>query len=398
MVLAAFTSTSAAVTVRVAFRADALPLYNALAEDFMQMRSDIKIELEPISGSWIDAMSVRFAGNAAADIMSFPGDEIASFMTQGFLLDLTDLMKRDAVSEDIYVPLQVDLYNGRRHGISLYWGPVLTAINQNMFEESGAAMPGSSWTWDDVLTASRRMSRDRDGDGRPDQYGYFAQLSTWTLHAKVSGWGGALYDRVLYPTKSTIDSPECVTALQWFADLINVHRVSPPDAYSTNWFFTGRIGIEEIGSWAISSYSKGINEAFQWQIAPWPKGPAGGGPRYATEVMSINAKSAQIDAAWEFVKYVGSNRGQTVMVQVQGAIPSRKDTAVSTWIKLDPKLNLSLFLDASSTIIRRPYLPQAGPVDNVLNAEFGPVWRGERTAQEAAIAAKVRIDAILAGN
>lgn len=224
-------------------------------------------------------------------------------------------------------------------------------------------------------------------------WGTATQLGTWTWHAKVAGWGGRLFDRILYPSRSEIDSPEAVAALQWFADLINVHKVAPTPGTAAS-FLAGQLAIDEIGPWSLASLGQQIGTSFEWDVAAFPAGPKARAARYAQEILYLWVDSPKKDAAWEFMAFVASDAGQRVVADVQGAMPVRRSTAVTYWAERTD-VDRRTFIQAGNYLIRRPYSPVLSQIDGVLNKEFGPVWQGVRPAREAAEAAKVQIDALL---
>jgi len=385
------TSLAAAQSITVGYRAGTDALYQALEAAFEKENPGFDVVLVPVTDNWREKLGIMYATNTAPDLFASPGDEVADFIDSGQLQDLSAYFARDGISSEDFFPIEVDYAEGRPIAVGVYWGPVISVYNKSLFEAQGLASPGD-WTWDDLLEAAKRLTRDDNGDGTPETWGTSVQIGTWTWHAKLAGWGATLFDRVLYPTESRINSPEAIEALQWFADLINVHRVAPSPAIP---FQSGNLGIDEFGPWQISAFQASIGDSFVWDAAAFPAGPAGRAARYAQEIMYLSKNSPNKDAAWAFMRFVMSDAGQRIVADVQGAMPVRKETALTYWAQ-NQDVNRQVFIEGGSYLIRRPYSPAINSIDQILGREFGPVWSGDRPASEAAHAADAQIDAILA--
>ena len=76
-------------------------------------------------------------------------------------------------------------------------------------------------------TAAKKLTADTNGDGALDQWGTGLNVQ-WNLQPFVWSNGGDWLNEDR--TKVTVDTPEFAEALQWFADLQNVHGVTPSAA------------------------------------------------------------------------------------------------------------------------------------------------------------------------
>ena len=98
--------------------------------------------------------------------------------------------------------------------------------NKSLFDAEGLRHPGEgSWTWDDYLKAVKKITKDLDGDGTPDQWG--ATIDFWGARLYPWLWsnGADLMSSDL--SKCTIDSPDARQALQFLVDLRHKHKSTP---------------------------------------------------------------------------------------------------------------------------------------------------------------------------
>ena len=110
---------------------------------------------------------------------------------------------------------------------------------------------------------------DTDGDGAVDQWGTGLNVQ-WNLQSLVWSNGGdwTNEDR----TEVTVDTPEFAEALQKFADLTNVDKVTPSasDAATLDTYqrwMAGEIGFFPVGPWDVSVYN---DLDFDYDLIPWP--------------------------------------------------------------------------------------------------------------------------------
>ncbi len=103
--------------------------------------------------------------------------------------------------------------------------------NPKMFKEAGIEKPPV--TWDEFVADAKKLTKDTNGDGKPDQWGFTAagaSVSANSHQAFVRGLqnGGSLFDQ---DGKPTFDSAEQVKGVKQWIDLMATDKVmSPSDA------------------------------------------------------------------------------------------------------------------------------------------------------------------------
>jgi multiple sugar transport system substrate-binding protein len=103
--------------------------------------------------------------------------------------------------------------------------------NPKMFKEAGIEKPPV--TWDEFVADAKKLTKDTNGDGKPDQWGFTAagaSVSANSHQAFVRGLqnGGSLFDQ---DGKPTFDSAEQVQGVKQWVDLMATDKVmSPSDA------------------------------------------------------------------------------------------------------------------------------------------------------------------------
>ncbi|WP_029704273.1 ABC transporter substrate-binding protein [Arthrobacter sp. TB 26] len=103
--------------------------------------------------------------------------------------------------------------------------------NPKMFKEAGIETPPA--TWDEFVADAKKLTKDTNGDGKPDQWGFTAagaSVSANSHQAFVRGLqnGGTLFDK---DGKPTFDSAAQVAGVKQWIDLMATDKVmSPSDA------------------------------------------------------------------------------------------------------------------------------------------------------------------------
>ncbi|MEZ4683193.1 MAG: hypothetical protein R2932_54195 [Caldilineaceae bacterium] len=79
--------------------------------------------------------------------------------------------------------------------------------NKNLLDEAGVPIRWVNGGWDQFLEACQKLTKDTDGDGKIDQWGWLLpDLSGWTMDVPLTTNKASMYNAE--GTKSTLDTPE----------------------------------------------------------------------------------------------------------------------------------------------------------------------------------------------
>src|SRR5256884_4670897 len=130
----------------------------------------------------------------------------------------------------------------------------MVVYNRDLLDRAAIPYPTDDWTWDAFLRAAQRLTRDRDGDGRMDQWGAaFDRRPSFWLPWIWAGGGD-----VLCPdgrrASGCLDAPATVAAIRWYAGWVTRWGVAPrPHDPSTSGveiarlFAAGRVAFMTVG-------------------------------------------------------------------------------------------------------------------------------------------------------
>lgn len=344
---------------------------------------DVKVLVVPAT-NYDQKVQTMIAGGRPPDIFGSGDVQIPNIVSKNFALDLTPYTKRDNYSLSDFYPQVIDglTYNGKLVGLTDNWDTQVMYYNDSLFKKANVAPPTADWTWDDFVSAAKKLTST---SGKTKVYG-----------AVYDNWFAPYYDQMWanggdpYPDKGTkcgYDSKESVSA---FDSIVGLYKsgVSPtPSQFSgqgaEQLFLTGRVGMM-VGSGRWAAYDLRDVKAFDWKVAPIPKGSSGKRANFFhLSMFAIARTSKNPEAAWEFLKYMVSPEGIKLGLSAAQGIPSRQSIAKSAAFTGDPFVtahnSVQPFIESLPTVHRAPYLPNFSQVNDAVDAQLDAVWALKQT-------------------
>ncbi|HVP58913.1 MAG TPA: ABC transporter substrate-binding protein [bacterium] len=173
--------------------------------------------------------------------------------------------------------------------------------NKDLFAKAGLDPEHPPETWDDYYEYARRITKDTNGDGKPEIWGTAGQINAWTFGNLLLENGGQFLD----PKTDLVafNGPEGIEALAFMKKLLadGVGFVASGFEYQND-FLAGKVGMIE-GSTVSVAFMAG-KYSFPLGIAPLPRGKLPGMTIAGTNIVIFSkATPAEQEAAWEFVKW-----------------------------------------------------------------------------------------------
>lgn len=371
--------------------------------DWQQAHPQIKIIFEHTPYRGYDSkILTRIAGGAAPDVIATEVDYFVTFASKGVLEELTPYAQSDPeFSKADFFPTILDRFmvDGKLYALPRDVAPFACVFyNKQLFDEAALPYPTDDWTWDDMLRLARALTK-KDANGRVTQYGFYG----WAWRNFVYGNGGDLVDNPKNPTRTTMDDPQAIEGLQFYADLINLYHVMPTPTALANlgmgvdlMFSSGRLAMFLSGIWETPGLR---NYNFKWDVAMFPKNPEGirgfgsGGSGYAILKSSKNKKEA-----WEVIRALTSAKGQTQLAERGLAQPSRRAVSEGeAWAKNPaPPSNKKMLNEAVTYIHFSPFHPRWREIEEkYLVPQLELLFNGKKTAADVARQVAPQINALL---
>ena len=150
-------------------------------------------------------------------------------------------------------------FDGRHIGIPLDIHLMGLYYNAGLLREAGVEPPT---TRAEFLDAARKLTRDLDGDGAVDQWGF--SFTNWRndVYLLISQWGGRFFTED--GSRSALDDPANVAALEFAVDLIFKHRVCAPmghEGAAFQGFRRGEVAMVFEGIWMLPALERQMESA-----------------------------------------------------------------------------------------------------------------------------------------
>ncbi len=287
---------------------------------------DVKVTVSDWTTYW-DKLQTGLAGGAAPDVFAMDGPLFPDYQARDVLLDLKPYIDKDGYDLSKLVDLAVKDFttaDGGQYGLPRDLNSVVLYYNKAMFDEAGVAYPDDTWTWEDLVAAGKKLTKDKDGDKTIDQWGLYTETTDMENYWSSLVWqnGGD----VLAPDGKTtlLDSAEAKGGLQFLQDLIYKEKIMPEPALfaeTGDAFEQGQAAMEANGSWLVPTL---LNAGIDLGIAPLPAGAAGKVTSLNPTGAVVYKKSKNPEAAWKFVKFLTSPEAQQMLMQLKAALPIDK--------------------------------------------------------------------------
>jgi len=273
--------------------------------------------------------------------------------------------------------------------------PVLY-YNRDLFAAAGLDPDHPPTTWDEVIEYGQALTRDTDGNGEIDQWGFNTHRDThWYISAMFLENGAQIVNDE--QTEVLYNSPEAVEMLQLWGDMVNTYHIMPPAQHreAKGDFLAGKLGMLLRSCAGIPSTAEEVTFDLGVGIIPTVAGrdpvePIGGG----SLVIFRDDDPAILEAAWEFVKFMTGPESSLYLSTHSGYVPIYKDALewpeMQAYLEEHPLQRVPI--EALQYAYAIPVFPALGTSDGALRRAVEAVELGAATPQEALDEAKAVVD------
>jgi multiple sugar transport system substrate-binding protein len=299
-------------------------LLRGVLQDFEAEHPDIKVKYEVINQQYMDVIKTRLIGDTAPDVFYLDAFE-APLLMQNNVLEPLNAYLTDEFDLADFVPA---LLNAFRHNQKIYGLPkdfstLALFYNQQAFKAAKLTKPPATWT--QLRQYSQKLTIDRNGDRRIDQYGLGIIPELSRQHFLIKTFDGTLIDEKGYATFAT---PKSLQGLQLIVDMYRQYRTAaqPSDvgaSTGSEMFGQGKAAMVIEGSWAIP-YLKETFPKLQFATTELPTISGNQGTMAYTVAYVMNKRTKHKDAAWKLIAYLTSKQGMKAWANQGLVLPSRQ--------------------------------------------------------------------------
>lgn len=396
-------------SINISFYADDLAqqaVWEGIFTAFMEDNPDIKLRPQQVLGEdYFEKLKVLMAGGVAPEVMEMESKQVPGFVVRDAMLDLQPYVDTSEVTKrDQFIEYQWDkhVHAGGCFGVPFSVTPVMIFYNLAVFEAAGVAVPPTdwddpAWMFADFLSTAQALT---SGEGSEAVFGYMQ--TTWWPY--MFGWlwsnGGDVLNEDR--TACTLGSDEAIEALQFLADLINVHKVWPTPDQATEgmdaMFGSDRIGMtpRTVQNTSIMNATEGL----RWNVSPMPRGRGATAlTRAPSDCYCIWSEAPAREAAWKVVEWITGPKGADMLLKGGYLMPARKGIATveSLHAAVGEDINVEVMIvGTESHCGHQPVTVKWAEMGDVLGSGYEAVLAGSKTPAEFASETCAILDPMMA--
>jgi multiple sugar transport system substrate-binding protein len=350
-------------------------------------------------GTYYDKLTLALAYGGAPDVFIVHAARLPEFASFGALRPLADRYaeRKPAFQPSDFapVPWHASFYKGVQYALPLDTHPCGLYYNTKLFKDAGIvdahgnAKPPTNLA--EFLDDARKLTRDTDGGGRPDQWGFVFtnERTNWITIASQFG------AEIVSPDgrRCTIDSPQSIAASQLMHDFIYKYHIAPMPEGIDSWlaFRQGKVGMAMEGIYMLDSLQE--QTGLQFAGAPVPQfGPqqaTWGGSHMLCQPAGLPEERSRV--AWRLMTYISDH---SLTWGEGGQVPARSAVRRSAAFQALPVQ--SQFARELPYVHYEPLIPKDNSIFQFVDPAIEAVLLDLQTPQQAMSDARRRVDQLLA--
>ncbi|MEH2011870.1 ABC transporter substrate-binding protein [Nostoc sp.] len=361
-------------------------VFQKLVDKFNQTHTDIKVK--SIYAEGLPKVLTAVVGNVPPDILSFSPQTTGQFVELGAILPLEDWLEKLPLKSEI-IPnlLEESRLNGHIWSIPLYTSNIGIFYRPKLFQAAG--ITETPKTWEELRQVAKKLTIDRNGDNRPEQYGMLLPLGKgeWT----VFSWFPFLLSaggEVVTNNHPNLMNQGAISALQFWQDLMkdgSATLSAPERGYEEDAFIAERVAMQITGPWTYIMKSN-----VDYKVFPIPASVERATVTGTGILHVMKTTPGREQAALKFLEYVLSEEFQKEWSIGTGFLPVNIKAAQSEAFKqfISKKPVLKVFMEQMSVAHPRPILAGYSRLSDSLGRAIEATLLGEspekalKTAQE----------------
>lgn len=359
-----------------------MDMVSKIIEKFEATHPSIKIDFTGLPGDGSDKLMLGFEAGTGPDILNITSKDIATYIANGYVVDLTDIYKEkgnDAIlSSAIDSATSFDRESGKLYylpsGSNFYclWSRI------DWLKDKGLAVPE---TWPEFFTDVKALT-DKDA-GR---YGIAIRGgsgSATNLEMLMYSYSGLTnyYDA---NGICTVNDPKNLEFCEQYLSLYNVYSGEGDIGYGwgqlAGAFQTGTAAFIQHNTGSADSHYAAFNgDLSKFAAVAFPKSVTGNRvyQKLSWDGFAINTSCKDLEAAWEFLYYLSAQEGSEIYNEQIGLMPCVKkilndpNSYVNDPQKPWMQTGATVILDENTKFYEPPtYLPS---FSSTLKSEIDPL-------------------------
>lgn len=383
--------------VSLAWQEKCIATNKSIVDEWNSLHPDMQVEY--IQGTWNSAhdyLITTFETGDVPDIFHYESSVIIDYAMRGYLTDLAPYISDEMKNDILDVAWKtVTRPNGEVSGIPFLVESLVVLYNKSLFENAGIKPPTieNPWTWDDLQSAAKKLTRDTNGDGIIDQYGAALGLrnsANIIMNTSIS-FGGSFFKKEndQFFVKAGAEEKKLLNIIY---DMLYKEKtasktgVGETGAGMIPGLFSGRYAmLIGIGAWGRQQLVENAPKDFRWGVMPPIKAQT---QTYgaSTQTLSVPKKSKRAKEAMMFIDFMLNSKNTARLALNDWMIPARKSCLKMPEFK-DTAGGWDITCSAVSTLGVGSWLGAPGYVEwksRVANPVLQELFAGRLTVDQAA--------------
>lgn len=254
---------------------------NLLAEEFMKMYPNIKVECRVIEDMSTDLSAAAAAGNFP-DV--FEGTDSDTALANQYWADISEYWNADPENQNLMATINeygIGCFDtSKRFAAPMVYWPSAIFIDRNVIEKLNLEMPRTDWTWDEMIQLIKDATVDDRSGMKYYGLGYYNRLDSLYGIAACSSEERAIKGEFGFDG-TDFDLSYWAIGEQQFSDLKLAGYVAPQqntqamEDWSGDWgtWFgaTGHVAVFSEGFWSYQNLwgTEGYQETYGLDIVPY---------------------------------------------------------------------------------------------------------------------------------
>ncbi|GGV12579.1 extracellular solute-binding protein [Streptomyces spectabilis] len=357
--------------------------YEKLAKGFEDLHPGVEVKYVNVPFGEANAKFKNAAGgnSGAPDVMRTEVAWVADFANLGYLAPLEGTAALDKPEDFLPQAAASTKFKGKTYAAPQTIDTLALFYNKKMLKAAGVEVPK---TFDDVKSVAKKIKSKSGKTGLylrgDDPYFYLPYLY---------GAGGDLLDTK--KKEVTVDDAEGAEAFEVMKDLVDSKAAvtDASDGYNNqlNAFKDGDVAMALDGPWSIEGalqgkQFKGSAGAANLGVAPVPGGSARQASPQGGWNLAAYAGSKNLDASYEFIKYMSSAKVQQQTTEKLSLLPTR--TSVYDVKSVKDNQMVQFFKPAVDKSVQRPWIPEANSLFEPIRLQMQKVLSGKTSPEDGA--------------
>ncbi|GGK99049.1 sugar ABC transporter substrate-binding protein [Planomonospora parontospora subsp. parontospora] len=355
------------------------PTFQALIKDFQAKYPNIKVNYVnvPSDQAQNKFQTAAQAGSGAPDVIRSEVAWTSQFASLGYLQPLDGTRAVENESDFLPGPLSSTKYNGKTYAVPQVTDTLALIYNKRLLKEAG---------WEKAPTTVEELKQAAlDVKEKTGAAGLALNVDAYFLLPFMYGEGGDMLD--VQNKKITINSPENAKAMGVVSDLITSGAASKPaiqDSYANAMTVLkdGKAAMIYNGPWALAELYQGkeFKDKENLGIAPVPAGSVKAGAPTGGWNYAIYAGSKNIDASYEFIRFMSTPEAQAKVAKEISLLPTRASAYENADVKGNP--DVAVFKPIMDTATPRPWIPEGGQLFQPLLEGYQSLVGGKTSPED----------------